>query len=66
MAEHIELEEVVLHAVVFKVGRDRVGVLRVGGVLHGGEILDIQIVRHDDQAARVLPRRAAHADAALR
>ena len=59
MAEHIELEEVVLHAVVFKVGRDRVGVLRVGGVLHGGKILDVQIVRHDDQAARVLPRRAA-------
>ena len=66
VAEHIELEEVILHAVIFKVRGYGVAVLRVGRVLHGAEILDLQIVRHDDQAAGVLARRAAHADAACR
>ena len=38
VAEHVELEEVVLHAVVFKMGGDDVAVRIVGGVLHRAEI----------------------------
>ena len=45
---------------------DRVAVGVVRRVLDGAEIFDIQIVRHDDEAAGVLTRRAAHADAARR
>ena len=45
---------------------DRVAVGVVRGVLHGAEILDIHVVRHDDEAAGMLARRAAHADAARR
>ena len=36
VAQHVQLQQVILHAVVFKMGGDGVDVLGVGGVLHGG------------------------------
>ena len=47
-------------------GGDGVGILSVRRMLHGGEILHIQIVRHHHQTAGVLTGGAAHAHAALR
>ena len=66
MAELVELEEVCLHAVVFKMGGDDVAVRIVGRVLHGAEIRDVLILRDDDEAAGVLAGRALDADAAER
>ena len=57
MAELVELEEVCLHAVIFKMGGDDVAVRIVGRVLHGAEIRDVLILRDDDEAARVLAGR---------
>ena len=45
---------------------DRVAVGVVRGVLYGAEILDIHVVRHDDESAGMLARRAAYTDAACR
>jgi len=59
VAQHIQLEEVVLHAVVFKVGGDGVAVGVVGRVLDGGEVLHIHVIRHDHQPAGVLAGGAA-------
>ena len=66
MAELVELEEVCLHAVVFKMGGNDVAVRIVGRVLHGAEIRDVLILRDDDEAAGVLAGRALDADAAER
>ncbi len=61
MAELVELEEVRLHAVVFKMGRDDVAVRVVGRVLHRAEVRDVLVLRHDDKAAGVLAGRALDA-----
>ena len=45
---------------------DRVAVGVVRRVLYGAEILDIHVVRHDDESAGMLASRASHADAARR
>ena len=66
VAELVELEEVRLHAVVFKMGGDDVAVRIVGRVLHGAEIRDVLVLRDDDEAAGVLAGRALDADAAER
>ena len=65
MTQHIQLQEVILHAVVFKMGGDGIGVLGVRRVLHGGEILHIHVIRHHHQTAGVLARGAPHPHAAL-
>ena len=65
VAQHVQLQQVVLHAVVFKMGGDGVGVLGVGGMLHGGEILHIHVVGDHHQAAGVLAGGAADPHAAL-
>ena len=64
MAELVELEEVCLHAVVFKMGGDDVAVRIVGRVLHGAEIRNVLILRDDDEAAGVLAGRALDTGAA--
>ena len=66
MTELVELEQVCLHAVIFKVGGDDVAVRVVCRMLHGAEIRDVLILRDDDEAAGVLTGRALDADAAER
>ena len=66
MTELVELEQVCLHAVIFKVGGDDVAVRVVGRMLHGAEIRDVHILRDDDESAGVLAGRALDADAAER
>ena len=66
VAELVELEQVCLHAVVFKVGGDDVAVRIVGRMLHGAEIRDVLVLRDDDKAAGVLAGRALDADTAER
>ena len=61
MAQHVQLEDVGLHAVVFKMGGDGVRVVGVRRVLDGAEILHILVVRHHHQSSGVLARGAAHA-----
>ena len=58
----VELQEVGLHAVVFKVRRDDVAVGVVSRVLDGAEVRHVHILRDDDEAAGVLAGRAFDAD----
>ena len=64
VSQHIQLQEVVLHAVIFKMGGDGLCILCVRRVLHGGEILHIHVVRYHHKAAGVLACGAAHTHAA--
>ena len=66
MSQHVQLEEVFLHRVVFKMRRDPLGVLVVRRVLHGAEVPDFVLLRDNDEAARVLTGRALYVDAACR
>ena len=65
VSQHVQLQQVILHAVVFKMGGDGIALRIVGGVLHSGEILHVHVVRHHHQAARMLAGGAPHAHAAL-
>ena len=65
MAELIELEEVRLHAVIFKMRGDDIAVRIVRRVLHGAEIRDVHVLRDDNEAAGVLTGGALDADAAV-
>ena len=64
MASHQMLS--LIHILIFEMRGDRVAVGVVRRVLYGAEVLDIHVVRHDDEAAGMLARRASHADAARR
>ena len=52
--QHIQLQEVVLHGVVFKVGGDDVRMGIVRRVLDWAEIIDFFVARDDHHAARML------------
>ena len=54
MAQHIQLQKVFLHGVVFKMGGDLVGVGIVGGMLHRAEIPNLILLGDDHQAAGML------------
>ena len=54
MAQHIQLQQVVLHGVVFKVRSDDIGVRVVRRVLDRAEIVDLHIAGNDDHTAGVL------------
>ena len=66
MPQHIQLEKVIFHTVVFKMGSNRVAVSSIGRMLNRAEIFDFHIVRHNHQSTGVLPRGAAHAHDSLR
>ena len=54
MAELVKLEEVCLHAVVFKMGGDDIGIRIIRRVLHRAEVGHIHILRDDDKPAGML------------
>ena len=62
MPQLVELEEVRLHAVIFKMSGDNVAVRVVCRMLDGAEIRHVHVLRHDDEAAWVLTRGALDAD----
>ena len=64
MTEHVKLEKIFFHRVVFKVRRNPLGVLIVRRMLDGAEVPDFVFLRNDDQTARVLPGGALDVDAA--
>ena len=64
MSEYIELQQVVVDAVVVKVRGDRV-VHIVRGMLDRREGADLLPVRQDDDAAGMLSRRTSHLCTAL-
>ena len=66
MAQHIQLQEVFLHGVVFKMGGDLVGIGVIRRVLHGAEIPDLIFLGNNHQAAGVLARGSPDTDAACR
>ena len=54
VSQHVQLQEVGLHGVVFKMGGDNIGVGIVGGVLDGAEVVDLLVLGNDHHAAGVL------------
>ena len=66
VSQHIQLQEVVLHAVILEMSGHGVAVGIVCRVLHRGKILHIHIIRHHHQPTGVLPRSTPHAHAAQR
>ena len=64
VSQHIQLQDVGLHGVIFKMGGDGIGIVGVRRVLHRAEILHILVVRDHHQAAGVLAGGAADANAA--
>ena len=64
VSQHIQLQDVGLHGVIFKMGGDGIGIIGVRRVLHRAEVLHILIVRDHHQAAGVLAGGAADAHAA--
>ena len=54
VAQHVQLEKVVLHLVIVEVGGDDVGVRVVGRMLDGTEIVDLPVLGDDHHAAGVL------------
>ena len=64
VSQHIQLQDIGLHGVVFKMGGDGIGIVGVCRVLHRAEILHVLVVRHYHQSAGVLAGGAAHTHAA--
>ncbi|CAN4043737.1 NADP-specific glutamate dehydrogenase, partial [Dysosmobacter welbionis] len=64
VSQHVQLQEVCLHRVVFKMSGDGVGVVGVRRVLDRAEVLHVHIVGNDHQAAGVLTGGPAGAHAA--
>ena len=64
VSQHIQLQDVGLHGVIFKMGGDGIGIIGVRRVLHRAEVLHILVVRDHHQAAGVLAGGAADAHAA--
>ena len=64
VSQHIQLQEVGLHGVVFKMGGDGIGVVGVRRVLHRAEVLHIHVVGDHHQAAGMLAGGAPDAHAA--
>ena len=54
MTELVKLEEVCLHAVIFKMGGNDVGIRVIRRVLHGAEVRHIHILRDDDKPTGML------------
>ena len=61
MTQHIQLQEVFLHGVIFKMGGDLIGIGVVRRVLDGTEIPDLILLGDDHQTAGVLAGSTAHA-----
>ena len=64
VSQHVKLQDVGFHGVIFKMGGDGVGIVGVCRVLHRAEILHILVVRDHHQAAGVLARGTADTHAA--
>ena len=65
VAQTVQLHQNIVHGVEVKVGRDELCVGIVRRMLHGGELIDLVFLGHNDHARRVLTRGALHAHAAL-
>ena len=65
MAQHIQLQQVVLHRVVLKVRGDDIGVGIIRRVLDRAEIVNLHIAGNDDQTAGVLTGGTLDAHTAL-
>ena len=66
VSQHIQLQQVVLHTVILKMGGHRIGILGIGRMLNGSKVLHIHIVGNNHQTAGVLTGGTAHTHAALR
>ena len=54
VAQHVQLEQIGLHGVIFEMGGDNVGIRVIGRVLHRAEIVDLLVLGDDHHAAGVL------------
>ena len=54
MSELVKLQYIIMYLMEIEVGGDHVGVVLVGRVLNGAEIVYFHIPRHNDHAARML------------
>ena len=64
MSQHIQFQQVVLHAVIFKMGGDDIGIYRVCRMLYRAKIFHIHIIRNNHQTAGMLPCGTFYTDAA--
>ena len=64
--QHIKLQKVVLHTVIFKMCRDNITVSSICRMLNGTKILHIHIIRNDYQATGMLTGCTFHADTSKR
>ena len=60
MAQHIQLQQILLHGVVFKMGGDLIGIGIIGRMLHWAEVPNLIFLGNNNQTAGVLSRSTAH------
>ena len=65
VAQHIQLQEVGLHGVIFKVGGNDVCPRVVGGVLHRAKVVNFSVLGDNHHTAWVLAGGALHPGTAL-
>ncbi|MPM78708.1 hypothetical protein SDC9_125719 [bioreactor metagenome] len=65
VSKYIQFQHVIMDGVEVEVGRFPLRVLRIGRELDRCEIIDIHVVRNDDDAAGMLSGRPFHARAAF-
>ena len=66
MAEDVELQNLIMDRMEVVMGREPIGLKIIRRMLDGGEVLKVVISRNNDDAARMLARRALDALAAAR
>ena len=64
VSQHVQLQQVGLHGVIFEVGGDDIGIGVVRRVLYGTEVIDLLVLGDDHHAAGVLAGGALDAGAA--
>ena len=66
VSQLVELQKVRVDRVIFKMGGDDIRIRVICGMLHRTDIVNLDFLGHDNYAAGMLPRCAAHARAARR
>ena len=66
MTENIELQQVMVDGMILKMCRDDISIHIICGMLDGGEIINLMLMRHHDDTARMLSGRSLYTGTAFR